>query len=95
MMVAIWESFRRLFPPLKVRAKLWPMMLLLAVYGMLVSKAIEYERLPKIEWGAESTVVNGLALSFLIGFRNNHAYDRWWEARMLWASSSTKIAIFA
>jgi ion channel-forming bestrophin family protein len=28
--------------------------------------------------------VNGLALSFLIGFRNNHAYDRWWEARKLW-----------
>jgi ion channel-forming bestrophin family protein len=84
MMVAFWGSFRRLFPPLKVRAKLWPMMLILAAYGMLVSKAIEYERLPKIEWGAESTVVNGLALSFLIGFRNNHAYDRWWEARKHW-----------
>jgi ion channel-forming bestrophin family protein len=84
MMVAFWGSFRRFFPPLKVRAKLWPMMLILAVYGMLVSKAIEYERLPKIEWGAESTVVNGLALSFLIGFRNNHAYDRWWEARKHW-----------
>ena len=84
MMVAFWGSLRRLFPPLKVRAKLWPMMLILAVYGMLVSKAIEYEHLPNIEWGAESTVVNGLALSFLIGFRNNHAYDRWWEARKLW-----------
>jgi putative membrane protein len=84
MTVAFWGSLRRLFPPLKVRAKLWPMMLMLAVYGMLVSKAIEYEHLPNIEWGAESTVVNGLALSFLIGFRNNHAYDRWWEARKLW-----------
>ena len=29
-------------------------------------------------------MVNGLALGFLIGFRNNHAYDRWWEARKLW-----------
>jgi ion channel-forming bestrophin family protein len=29
-------------------------------------------------------VVNGLALGFLIGFRNNHAYERWWEARKLW-----------
>jgi putative membrane protein len=84
MTVAFWGSLRRLFPPLKVRAKLWPMMLILAVYGMLVSKAIEYEHLPNIEWGAESTVVNGLALSFLIGFRNNHAYDRWWEARKHW-----------
>ena len=29
-------------------------------------------------------MVNGLALGFLIGFRNKHAYDRWWEARKLW-----------
>jgi ion channel-forming bestrophin family protein len=84
MMVAFRETVRRLFPPLKVRAKLWPMMVLLAGYGVLVSYAIQFEHLPHIEWGAESTVVNGLALSFLIGFRNNHAYDRWWEARKLW-----------
>jgi putative membrane protein len=83
-MVAFWKTVRRLFPPLKVRAKLWPIMLLLAGYGLLTSFAIQYEHLPRIEWGAESTVVNGLALSFLIGFRNNHAYDRWWEARKLW-----------
>ena len=84
MMVAFRETVRRLFPPLKVRARLWPIMLLLAGYGVLVSYAITLEHLPHIEWGAESTVVNGLALSFLIGFRNNHAYDRWWEARKLW-----------
>ncbi len=46
--------------------------------------ASEFEHLAPIEWGAESTVFNGLALGFLIGFRNNHAYDRWWEARKLW-----------
>ena len=23
-------------------------------------------------------------LGFLLSFRNNHAYDRWWEARKLW-----------
>jgi putative membrane protein len=84
MMVAFRETVRRLFPPLKIRARLWPIMILLAGYGVLVSYAIQFEHLPPIEWGAESTVVNGLALSFLIGFRNNHAYDRWWEARKLW-----------
>lgn len=26
----------------------------------------------------------GTALAFLIGFRNNKAYDRWWEARKIW-----------
>lgn len=26
----------------------------------------------------------GTALSFFIGFMNNQAYDRWWEARKIW-----------
>lgn len=26
----------------------------------------------------------GTALSFFIGFKNNQAYDRWWEARKIW-----------
>jgi putative membrane protein len=26
----------------------------------------------------------GTALAFLIGFRNNSGYDRWWEARKIW-----------
>ncbi len=30
------------------------------------------------------TGVIGTALAFLIGFRNNSAYDRWWEARKIW-----------
>ena len=84
MMPALREALRRLFPPLKVRSKLWTSMVLLTIYGLLVGLAIWFEHLPPIEWGAESTVVNGLALGFLIGFRNNHAYDRWWEARKLW-----------
>lgn len=28
--------------------------------------------------------VMGTALAILLGFRNNSAYDRWWEARRLW-----------
>jgi putative membrane protein len=60
------------------------MMAILLVYGLVVSLVIQLEHLPNIEWGAESAVVNGLGLSFLIAFRTNHAYDRWWEARKLW-----------
>lgn len=32
---------------------------------------------------APFTVI-GIALSLFLGFRNNAAYDRWWEARKLW-----------
>lgn len=31
--------------------------------------------------------VMGVALSLFLGFRNNAAYDRWWEARKLWGAS--------
>ncbi|MFC3101578.1 bestrophin family protein [Altererythrobacter lauratis] len=36
------------------------------------------------EAGALGFTVFGIALSLFLGFRNNAAYDRWWEARKLW-----------
>jgi putative membrane protein len=84
MVVALREALRRLFPPLRVRRKLFSSMVLLTIYGLLVSVAVSIEHLPHIDWGAESTVMNGLVLGFLIAFRNNQAYDRWWEARKQW-----------
>ncbi|QFT59357.1 Bestrophin, RFP-TM, chloride channel [Sulfitobacter sp. THAF37] len=40
--------------------------------------------LPHISIAAMS--IFGIALSLFLGFRNNAAYDRWWEARKLWGS---------
>ena len=73
-MAAFWQTIRRLFPPLKVKSTLWTSMALLTLYGLLVSWIVRTEHLRHIEWGAESTVLNGLVLGFLIGFRNNNAY---------------------
>lgn len=42
----------------------------------------EYGLFPEV--GALGFTVFGLALSLSLGFRNNAAYDRWWEARKLW-----------
>ena len=28
----------------------------------------------------------GTAISIIVGFRNNYAYGRWWEARTLWGA---------
>jgi ion channel-forming bestrophin family protein len=28
----------------------------------------------------------GTALAFFVGFHNNQAYDRWWEARIIWGA---------
>ncbi|WP_278921462.1 MULTISPECIES: bestrophin family protein [Pseudophaeobacter] len=40
--------------------------------------------LPHISMAAMG--IFGVALSLFLGFRNNAAYDRWWEARKLWGS---------
>jgi len=34
--------------------------------------------------GGLAFTVFGVALSLFLGFRNNAAYDRWWESRKLW-----------
>ena len=36
------------------------------------------------EVDAVGFTIFGIALSLFLGFRNNAAYDRWWEARRLW-----------
>ena len=36
------------------------------------------------EVGGLAFTVFGIALSLFLGFRNNAAYERWWEARKLW-----------
>ncbi len=44
-----------------------------------------HRRLPTFpEIDAIGFTVFGIALSLFLGFRNNAAYDRWWEARKLW-----------
>ncbi|CAL1521522.1 bestrophin family ion channel [Chitinophaga sp. MM2321] len=32
------------------------------------------------------SAVLGTAIAFFIGFNNNQAYDRWWEARIIWGA---------
>ena len=83
-----------------VRDKPGPLQLLFAVRGSvlphiwrelalvtLVAIAITAcDRLmqPLAHTGAAPFAVFGTALSLFLGFRNNAAYDRWWEARKLW-----------
>jgi putative membrane protein len=84
VMTSLLAAMRRLFPPLEIRWKLLCAIAFLGVYGLFVGWIVRFENLPRIEWGAESTVLDGLVLGFLIAFRNHQAYDRWWEARKLW-----------
>jgi len=77
-------SFRTLFPPMRIGFKIWVCTIGVGLYGLLGYYVIKRDLVPLVDAGAESTIFSGLVLGFLISFRNNTAYDRWWEARKLW-----------
>lgn len=49
------------------------------LYGLDRYFLEDYFRIP-----ASLPTIIGTALAFFIGFNNNQAYDRWWEARKIW-----------
>ncbi|NGM47361.1 hypothetical protein G5B31_17635 [Rhodobacter sp. SGA-6-6] len=59
-----------------------PVLLLAAIAAAVVAIDHRLGLLPRLD-GSAFTVF-GIGLSLFLGFRNNAAYDRWWEARKLW-----------
>ncbi len=59
-----------------------PLLGVVALAAVMVWVDHQFAILPHIE-GIPFTVF-GIALSLFLSFRNNAAYDRWWEARKLW-----------
>ncbi len=55
-----------------------------ALYAAVVVAATRAFNLQLAAFNAAPFALLGVALSLYLGFRNNAAYDRWWEARKLW-----------
>lgn len=71
-----------------------PKILLLAIYSAsMVWLHDHFDEFPEID-GVAFTVF-GIALSLFLGFRNNAAYDRWWESRKLWGGLLADVRSFA
>nr|MBI1230740.1 hypothetical protein [Cytophagales bacterium] len=89
------DTFRTLIPSL----------LVMCVYSAgVVYLETEYLKMSKNSHASNITVMHtllGFAISMLLVFRTNTAYDRWWEGRKLWGSLvnasrnlAIKIAVF-
>lgn len=67
---------------------LFPMLVFFSIYSWgIIYMEIEYLKLTKDSHASHITVMHsllGFALSILLVFRTNTAYDRWWEGRKLW-----------
>jgi putative membrane protein len=60
----------------------------LIVTALSIIATIVYERVPQLHYSLTSVpfALVGLPLGIFLGFRNNTAYDRFWEGRKLWGS---------
>jgi len=79
-----WAAARAFWPPLPVWRRLDAGVAVVAAYTALVVLVSGSLGLRLPEWSGASALLNALVLGLLLGFRNQQAYDRWWEARRLW-----------
>lgn len=82
---------KRRFDPLKVLSYVKGELLLALVAALLAYALHRWEPLVALPFSIAATL--GGALAIFIGFRNNSAYGRWWEARTLWGGivNSTRV----
>ena len=73
----------RLVPHLAVLPRLALALIPIGIYTFLVCRAMRRVTVDLSDLGLEASILSGLLLSILLAFRNNAAYDRWWEARKL------------
>lgn len=70
--------------------KVFPWLVLMALYSYLIAwLELEYFHLSESSHLKNVSVLQtllGFAISMLLVFRTNTAYDRWWEGRKLWGS---------
>lgn len=64
--------------------RILPQIIGFAIYAGAVVLAVRLSGLNLGNYGLAPFGLLGVTLSLYLGFRNNAAYDRWWEARKLW-----------
>lgn len=82
---------KRRFHPLKVLPYVQGELLLALVAAVSAYALHHWQPLVALPFSIAATL--GGALAIFIGFRNNSAYGRWWEARTLWGGivNSTRV----
>ncbi|MEA5444375.1 bestrophin family ion channel [Gammaproteobacteria bacterium AB-CW1] len=63
----------------------WPRFLILAFFTLLACLIMDYLERDLLQALSYAAGFLGTALAFLIGFRNNAAYGRWWEGHQIWS----------
>jgi putative membrane protein len=85
-----WARFILGFPKSDTFLKLFPWLIITALYAWLIAYLeLHYFKLAKGSSVSNLSVLHsllGFAISMLLVFRTNTAYDRWWEGRRQWGA---------
>jgi ion channel-forming bestrophin family protein len=85
-----WFTFIFRFHKADTVRKLGPLLIGICVYsGVIAYLELEYWQLSEKSYVRNIPIMHsllGFAISMLLVFRTNTAYDRWWEGRKLWGS---------
>lgn len=85
-----WFTFIFRFHKADTFRQLLPLIIGICVYsGLIAWLELEYWKLSEKDYVRNIPVMHtllGFAISMLLVFRTNTAYDRWWEGRKLWGS---------
>lgn len=75
--------------------KVWPRVFIVTAFAGVVTYVSSVAGVHKYSLTPAPFTVVGLALAIFLGFRNNAAYDRYWEGRKLWGSMVNTTRTFA
>ncbi len=57
-----------------------------SIYAIAIAILYDSFHVTRITIPLSVPMILGTVISFLLGFRSNQAYDRWWEARIIWGA---------
>jgi ion channel-forming bestrophin family protein len=85
-----WFTFIFRFHKADTFRQLFPLIVAICIYsGIIAYLEMEFWRLSEKSYVRNIPLMHsllGFAISMLLVFRTNTAYDRWWEGRKLWGS---------
>lgn len=86
---------RKIFNPISVARYMRMELIASTVLSVAVFFLYHNEHLEKVSLPFSIAAILGSALAIFLAFRNNNAYNRWWEARTIWGGIINNSRIFA
>jgi putative membrane protein len=73
-------------PATYVFGKIKKELIMVAIYSSAIYLIHQYYNFTEVSIPLTVPTILGTIISLLLAFRSNQAYDRWWEARILWGA---------